>query len=338
LRVLGFDTSCDETAAAVVDGGRTVLSSVVSSRLDLHAPYGGIVPEIAGREHVRVITVVLERALEEAGTDLGEIDAVAVTNRPGLIGSLLVGLSAAKAVALARDLPFLGVNHIEAHIASTWLSPGDVLLPAVALVVSGGHTSLFRVEGPGDLVLLGGTIDDAAGEAFDKVAAMLELGYPGGPAVEQAARQGDPKAIRFPRSMLGDGTDDFSFSGLKTSVLYRCMGQNVKASRANLKPGIRVEDVAASFQQAVVDVLIGKTLVAARREGARSVLAGGGVTANRALREALERACAKEGLDLRLPGPGLSTDNAAMVAAAAHPRLVAGERDDLDLDAHARMR
>jgi len=338
LRILGLDSSCDETAAAVVSGEREVLSSVVSSQMELHAPYGGIVPEIAGREHVRVVTLVVEQALAEAGLGLGDIEGVAVTNRPGLIGSLLVGLSAAKAIAYARDLPIVGVNHIEAHIAATWLGPGDLLFPAVALVVSGGHTSLFHVEAPGRYALLGGTTDDAAGEAFDKVAAMLGLGYPGGPAVEEAARSGNARAYDLARPRIGDGTDDFSFSGLKTAVLYRCKGQNVKPLGGCLKPGIKVEDVAASFQAAVIDVLVKKTMAAARRERVRSVLAGGGVTANQALRDALTGACAREGLALRLPGPGLSTDNAAMVAAAGHARLAAGECDPLDLDASPRMK
>jgi len=319
-----------------VSSDRDVLSSVVSSQMDLHAPFGGIVPEIAGREHVRVVTLVAEQALAEAGLTLEDVEAVAVTHRPGLIGSLLVGLSAAKAVAFARGLPLVGVNHVAAHIAATFLGPGELRFPAVALVVSGGHTSLYRVEGVGSIDRLGATIDDAAGEAFDKVANMLGLPYPGGPSVEESAKQGNPKAYRFPRSKLRDGTDDFSFSGLKTAVLYAVKGQGVKPTAGELKPGIHVPDVSASFQAAVVDVLVGKTLIAARREGARSVLAGGGVTANTALRNALTEACEKEGLDLRLPGPGLSTDNAAMVAAAGHAQLVAGERAGLDLDASPR--
>jgi len=335
--VLGIESSCDETAASVVDGGRVVRSSVVASQDELHAPYGGIVPEVAGREHVRVISAIIREAIARAGIDLPQIDAVAVTNRPGLIGSLLVGVAAAKALAFAIDRPLIGVDHVEAHIVSTLL--GDEPLPAfpaVALIVSGGHTNLFRVDTPGLVQPLGATVDDAAGEAFDKVAKILGLGYPGGPEVERRARDGNPAAYDLPRARMGDGTDDFSFSGLKTAVLYRAKGQNKKSSEAPLRDDVRVEDMAASFQAAVLDVLVSKTMDAARREGVKSVLAGGGVTANGALRAALSKACDAAGLDLRLPGPGLATDNAAMIAAAGHYRLEAGETDGLDLEASPR--
>ena len=335
--VLGVESSCDETAAAVVEDGRRILANVVASQDDLHAAFGGIVPEIAGREHVRVITTVMREARRKAGVDLGAIDAVAVTNRPGLIGSLLVGVAAAKALAFALDRPLVGVDHVEAHVVSTLM--GDApppAFPAVALVVSGGHTNLFRVRTPGRVEPLGATVDDAAGEAFDKVAKILGLGYPGGPLVERLARDGDPAAYDLPRARLGDGTDDFSFSGLKTAVLYRAKGQNQRASDAPLRPGVSAADMAASFQAAVIDVLVGKTMDAARRDGARSVLAGGGVTANSVLRAALTAACEGARLDLRLPGPGLATDNAAMIAAAGHYRRLAGERDGLDLEASPR--
>ncbi len=335
--MLGIDTSCDETAAAVVAGGRRMLSSVVASQVPLHRRFGGVVPEIACRAHTENITRVVEEALSRAAVGLGDLTGIAVTNRPGLIGALLVGLSAAKAIALARDLPLVGVDHVEAHIFAAVLDREDFPLPAVALVASGGHTSLYLVREAGDLEELGRTTDDAAGEAFDKAAAILDLGYPGGPEVEAAARGGDPRAVPFKRPYLSPDSLDFSFSGVKTALLYHARGQNRKRRGAPLRPGVDVPGAAASFQEAVVAVLTRKTLRAAERTGARHVVAGGGVAANGRLRERLAEACAERGIGLTIPPPELCTDNAAMVAAVGARRLARGERDDLRLDARSRI-
>lgn len=303
--VLGIETSCDETAAAVVVGPTTVRSSVVSSQIDLHSPFGGVVPEIAGRAHVDRIVPVVTQAMVEAGVDGDGIDAVAATAGPGLIGSLLVGVAAAKALALTWDVPYVGVNHLEAHLCAPSLDEPDVGPPMVALLVSGGHTLVVHVEAHGRHRVLGGTIDDAAGEAFDKVARYLGLGYPGGPAIDRLAVQGDPEAIAFPRAMLHEGYD-LSFSGLKTAV--------IRHVRAN--PDVEAADVAASFQAAVVDVLVTKVLRAARDTGVDTVALGGGVAANSLLRERFLDAAAAEGLRPSLPSRAMCTDNAAMVAAA----------------------
>jgi N6-L-threonylcarbamoyladenine synthase len=303
--VLGIETSCDDTAAAVVAGGVEVLSSVVSSQVDLHAIYGGVVPELAGRAHLELLTPVIGAALAQAEVAGPQLSAVAATIGPGLIGSLLVGVSEAKALALAWDLPFAGVNHLEGHLFAALLDHPGIEWPVVVLLVSGGHTLLVSMEGPGRYRLLGQTLDDAAGEAFDKVARFLGLGYPGGPAIERAARSGDPTAFAFPRAMMGDGLD-FSFSGLKTSVLH--------AVRRH--PDASDEDVAASFQQAVVDVLVAKAADAAVAVGARGVCLAGGVAANGPLRGATAAACAGLGLPAYLPSLATCTDNAAMIAAA----------------------
>jgi N6-L-threonylcarbamoyladenine synthase len=306
-RVLGIETSCDETAAAVVDGGSVIVSSVVSSQIDLHARYGGVVPELAGRAHVELLTPVLADALDQAGSDTsGEgIDAVAVTYGPGLIGSLLVGLAEAKALALAWNVPLVGVNHLEAHLFASLLERPGLEWPAVTLLVSGGHSLVIEVTAPGRYRLLGGTIDDAAGEAFDKVARFLGLGYPGGPAIDRVAAAGDPTAFDFPRSLPGEGFD-LSFSGLKTSVV----------NTVRRHPEAATEDVAASFRQAVVDVLVTRALDAASHVGARSVALAGGVAANALLRSTIEQECALAGLQSFIPSRTLCTDNAAMVAAA----------------------
>ncbi|GIU85600.1 MAG: tRNA N6-adenosine threonylcarbamoyltransferase [Acidimicrobiia bacterium] len=309
-RVLGIETSCDETAAAVVDDGRVTRSSVVASQADLHARYGGVVPEIASRAHVELIDDVVEQALVEAGTDLRSVDAVAAVHGPGLAGALIVGVSAAKALALATDRPYVAVNHHEAHLYAALLEDPALEPPLLTLVVSGGHTLLVAMHDHGRFSVVGRTVDDAAGEAFDKVARFLGLGYPGGPAIDRLAARGDPEAVPFTRPMLDDG-DDFSFSGLKTAV--------VRHVRAN--PDADVADVAASFQAAVVDVLVTKLVRVAEREGFGTVVIGGGVAANSALRARVLDEAARRGLRAVVPALGLCTDNAAMVAAAAWWRL-----------------
>jgi N6-L-threonylcarbamoyladenine synthase len=308
--ILAIETSCDETAAAVVEDGRTVRSSVVSSQVDLHATFGGVVPEVAGRAHVDLLTPVVSEALRQAGVGGPDIDAVGATLGPGLIGSLLVGVSAAKAYALAWQVPFVGVNHMEGHLHAAFLEDPDMALPAVVLLVSGGHTMLIHMAGDGQYRLLGQTIDDAAGEAFDKVARFLGLGYPGGPAIDRLAACGSPSAVAFPRGLRGEGYD-FSFSGLKTSVI----------NYVRKNPGVAVEDIAASFQVAVVDVLVEKCRRAAAAVGARSICIGGGVAANSALREAIVNAAHADGRTAFIPSRAMCTDNAAMVGATAWYRL-----------------
>ncbi len=325
--VLGIETSCDDTAAAVVAGGTQVLSSVVSSQVDLHALYGGVVPELAGRAHLELLTPVIREALGRAGLAGGDLDAVAVTVGPGLIGSLLVGVSEAKALALAWGIPFVGVNHLEGHLFAALLEDPGIEWPVVVLLVSGGHTLLVSMEGPGRYRLLGQTVDDAAGEAFDKVARFLGLGYPGGPVIERAAAEGDPGAFAFPRAMMGEGLD-FSFSGLKTAVVHAVRRHPEASNR----------DVAASFQQAVVDVLVAKAQRAARAVGARGVCLAGGVAANGALRAALAGMCAGLGLPAHLPSMATCTDNAAMIAAAGWWQLEHNGPTPLDAAADPNLR
>ena len=321
-RVLGIETSCDETAAAVIEDGTTIVSSVVSSQVDLHAAYGGVVPELAGRAHVELLTPVLEDALARAGSDASGtgIDGIAVTYGPGLIGSLLVGVSEAKALAMAWGVPYVGVNHLEAHLFASLLEQPDLGWPLAVLLVSGGHSLVIEVAEPGRYRILGGTIDDAAGEAFDKVARFLGLGYPGGPAIDRIATEGDPGAYRFPRSLPGDGYD-LSFSGLKTSVV----------NMVRKHPDVPTADVAASFQAAVVDVLVERARTAARSIGARAICLAGGVAANSLLRARIEEVCAEDGIGAFLPSRSLCTDNAAMVAAAGAWHLEQGHRSGLDL-------
>ncbi len=307
--ILGIETSCDETAAAVVDDGRVVRSSVVSSQVDLHARFGGVVPEIASRAHVELVGPVFADALGEAGVELGAIDAVAACHGPGLAGALLVGVSAAKALALVAGVPYVGVNHLEAHLYAAWLEDPDLTPPLAVLIASGGHTMTVIVEDHGTYRLVGETVDDAAGEAFDKVARFLGLGYPGGPEIDRIARDGDPTAIAFPRAMAGAA--DFSFSGLKTAVVLHV--------RAN--PEADVADVAASFQAAAVDQLVAKLERVADAAGATSLVLGGGVAANSALRARVEERAEATGRRAFLPAPALCTDNAAMIAAAAWWRL-----------------
>jgi N6-L-threonylcarbamoyladenine synthase len=308
--ILGIESSCDETAAAVVVGGHEVRSSVVSSQIDLHARIGGVVPEVASRAHVERIVPVIVEAMGEAGIEGIELDAVAATYGPGLIGALLVGVSAAKALALVWDVPFVAVNHLEGHLVASFLEDPDLELPVVVLLVSGGHTMLVALEAPTTYRVLGATLDDAAGEAFDKVARYLGLGYPGGPAIDMLSAEGDPTAIRFPRAMRGDSLD-FSFSGLKTSVV----------NHVRKHPEVRTADVAASFQAAAVDVLVDKARRAAEQIGAKGICLGGGVAANSLLRDRIAAACAEDGLRAFLPSRALCTDNAAMIAAAAWHRL-----------------
>lgn len=326
MLVLGIESSCDETAAAVVRGGREVLSSVVAVQDDLHRPYGGVVPEMASRRHLEVCAPVVARALAEAGVGLNDLSGLAVTRGPGLMGSLLVGLNLAKGFSLVTGLPLVGVDHLEAHIFSGLLAarPG---FPFVALVVSGGHTNLYLVRDLGRYDLLGATRDDAAGEAFDKVAKLYGLGYPGGVAIERLAAEGDPESIKFPRPMLGDDSLNFSFAGLKTAVV------NFKRTDAGQAS---VADVAASFQRAVVEVLTEKSRQALRTTGCRALIVGGGVAANTALRDALRRMTAEEGVELFPTPKALCTDNAAMVALVGTFRLMRGERLDLSEDAYSR--
>ncbi|MGZ8763416.1 MAG: tRNA (adenosine(37)-N6)-threonylcarbamoyltransferase complex transferase subunit TsaD [Acidimicrobiia bacterium] len=310
VRILGLETSCDETAAAVVDDGRFVRSSVVSSQIDLHARFGGVVPEIASRAHVQLITAVIAEALVEAGCEFSDLDAVAACHGPGLAGALLIGVSAAKALALAGGIPYVGVNHLEAHLHAAWLEEPDLPPPLAVLLVSGGHTMVVAVEGHGEYRVLGQTLDDAAGEAFDKVARLLGLGYPGGPAIDRIARAGDARAVPFPRPMIDDGFD-FSFAGLKTAVAYHLRGT----------PDPVVADVAASFQEAVVDTLVSKLLAAADEIDAPTLVIGGGVAANSRLRERVLQAAEATGRQAFLPPPELCTDNGAMIAATAWWRL-----------------
>ncbi len=324
--VLGIETSCDETAAAVLDGGRKILSSIVASQDEVHGPYGGIVPELASRRHIEVIVPVITRALRGAGVGLRDLDGLAVTQGPGLVGSLLIGCSTAKALAYALGKPLVGVNHLEGHIYAAFLEGHPPAYPFIALVVSGGHTALYLARDRGRYERIGQTRDDAAGEAFDKVAKLLGLGYPGGPVIERVAASGDAGAIRFPSAHMSDGAPDFSFSGIKTAV-------SLHVKRAGPLAASHVADIAASFQATVVKMLVRKTVRAARRLGIRRLVLTGGVAANAALRASLQRECDERGWELHVPARTLCTDNAAMIAAAGHDRLEAGERALLTMNA-----
>ncbi len=329
--ILGIETSCDETAAAVVEDGRTVCSSVVSSQVDLHARFGGVVPEVASRAHVELITPVIAEALVEAGVELRDLDAVAACHGPGLAGALLVGVAAAKGLALAADLPYVGVNHLEAHLHAAWLEDPDLQPPLAVLIVSGGHTMTVIMEDHGRYRVVGQTVDDAAGEAFDKVARHLGLGYPGGPAIDRLAREGDPTAVRFPRAMPGDTA--FSFAGLKTAVVNHTR-RRLDGELAD----VALADVAASFQEAVVDQLVVKLLAAADEAGAPVLALGGGVAANSRLRTKVADAAAASGRSVFLPPPSLCTDNGAMIAATAWWRLRADGPTPLDAGADPNLR
>lgn len=325
--ILAIETSCDETAAAVVRNGREILSNVIYSQIDLHTLYGGVVPEIASRKHIEKINQVMAQALKEAGMELSDLDAVAVTYGPGLVGPLLVGVSTAKAVSFASGLPLIGVHHIEGHISANYIEHHDLEPLFVCLVASGGHSHLVVVKDYGEYEVLGRTRDDAAGEAFDKVARAIGLGYPGGPKIDKVAREGNPDAIAFPRAKVGDSDFDFSFSGLKSAVLNYLNSCQMKGET------ICQADVAASFQKAVVDVLTEHSMAAVERCGLRKFAIAGGVASNSALRRALEKACAEREIAFYRPSPLLCTDNAAMIGAAAYYEYVRGVRHGLDLNA-----
>jgi N6-L-threonylcarbamoyladenine synthase len=336
MRILGIETSCDETCAAVVEDGRRVLSNVVATQTEIHRKYGGVVPEIASRAHLEALVPVVAEALQQARLDSHAIDAVAVVHRPGLIGSLILGVTAAKTLAWLHDRPLVGLNHVECHIYAACLGRGELPFPCVALIVSGGHTSLYLCESPLAQALLGATTDDAAGEAFDKVAGLLGLPYPGGPSIDSAAGHGSPAAVRFSRPWLAPESFDFSFSGLKTAVLYHVRGHGADAKKRLTQLSEReVADVAASFQECVVDVLVGKTFRAAEVHGLDRIIVGGGVAANRRLRARFQDQARAAGIELLLPEMRYCTDNAAMVAGLAYHYVQAGRVSGLDLEAKA---
>ena len=327
IYILAIESSCDETAAAVVKNGREVLSNVISSQIELHKLYGGVVPEIASRKHIEKINPVIREALSDAGMILEDMDAIGVTYGPGLVGALLVGVAAAKAISYAKNIPLVGVHHIEGHISANYIENKELEPPFLGMVVSGGHTHLVLVKDYGKYEILGRTRDDAAGEAFDKVARAIGLGYPGGPKIDKLAKEGDPKAIAFPRAHIADAPLDFSFSGLKSSVLNyinSCEMKHVEINRA---------DVAASFQAAVVDAIVDHTIEAAKMYQIRKVALAGGVASNSALRQAMKERCEKEKLEFFYPSPVLCTDNAAMIGCAAYYEYLAGTRHGLDLNA-----
>lgn len=327
ITILAIESSCDETAAAVVRNGRTVLSNIISSQIDLHKLYGGVVPEIASRKHIEKINQVIEEALCEADCSLDDIDAIGVTYGPGLVGALLVGVAEAKAIAYARNLPLIGVHHIEGHISANYIENKELEPPFLCLVVSGGHTHLVCVEGYGKYRILGKTKDDAAGEAFDKVARAIDLGYPGGPKIDKLAKEGNPDAIDFPRAHVGDSVYDFSFSGVKSAVLNYINGCKMKQAEYNRA------DIVASFQKAVTDVLVDHAMAGVENYGLKKLAIAGGVASNSALRAAMRKACEERGIEFYYPSPILCTDNAAMIGAAAFYDYQNGIRSGWDLNA-----
>ena len=329
MNILGIDTSCDETAAAIVIDGKEIRSNIISSQIDLHEKYGGIVPELASRRHVESINYIIDQAVSEAGVSFGDVGAIAVTNRPGLIGALLVGVAAAKSLAYCHNLPLLGINHIEGHIYANFMVHDELTFPHVCLTVSGGHTLLVEVRQGWKYEILGGTRDDAAGEAYDKVAQYLGLGFPGGRIIDELAQKGDSTAINFPRPMLNRDDYQFSFSGLKTAVRY--FVEKEKAA-GTLPP---IEDIAASFQAAAVEVLVQKTIRAAKMKNAGAITLTGGVAANRQLRQSMSEASAELGISVYYPPIQLCTDNGAMIAGVAYHKYQEGLRDGLDLNASA---
>lgn len=338
MLILGIESSCDETAAAVVRDGTKILSSVISSQIELHRPFGGVFPELAAREHLAKIEPVVDEALKEAGVSLEEIDAVAVTQGPGLIGSLLIGVCYAKSLAWGLDVPFVGVNHIEGHVYSVAFENPATVYPALALIVSGGHTNLFFIPEEGKYKVVSRTRDDAAGEAFDKVAKMLGLSYPGGPVIEKLAREGDAQKIKFTLPKISDGRSDFSFSGLKTAVSRHIRENEVAPVRENETPSQEIKDICASFQATVVRALVGTMEKLAVGLNPKTLIVAGGVACNGALREASERLGAKLALPVYFPSKHLSTDNAAMIAAAGYFHLNRGEASDLRMTADVTMR
>lgn len=327
ILILGIESSCDETAAAVVKNGRQVLSNVISSQIDIHTLYGGVVPEIASRKHIEKINQVIEEALLQAGVTLSELDAVSVTYGPGLVGALLVGVGEAKALAYAAGKPLVGVHHIEGHIAANYIEHPDLEPPFLCLVVSGGHTHLVQVQDYNRFEMIGCTHDDAAGEAFDKVARAIGLGYPGGPKIDRVSKEGNANAIEFPRAKIAGSEFDFSFSGVKSAVLNylnQCEMKGIEINRA---------DVAASFQKVVVDVLVGRAVAAAKKLGEKRIAVAGGVAANSSLRQVMQEECEKAGIRLYYPSPVFCTDNAAMIAVQGYYEFMSGKRDGLDLNA-----
>ncbi|MDD4146425.1 MAG: tRNA (adenosine(37)-N6)-threonylcarbamoyltransferase complex transferase subunit TsaD [Clostridia bacterium] len=330
--ILAVETSCDETAVAILRDGRELLSNLVFSQIKIHQQFGGVVPEIAARKHLEQVNLLISLALEEAGLTFPQLSALAVTYGPGLVGALLIGVSTVKALAYSLNLPLLGVNHMEGHLYANWLGQEQITFPLVGLIVSGGHTSLIEMRGHGEYLLLGQTQDDAVGEAYDKVARAMGLGYPGGPLLDALAREGNGEALSLPRAWLGEGSFDFSFSGLKTAVLNYL-------NRASLKgEAVNQADLAASFQASVVEVLVEKTIRVARKKGLPTVLMAGGVSANSSLREQMRKRCEQEGLRLYYPPVEFCTDNAAMIACAAHYRYLKGERADWYLNAIPQLR
>ena len=336
--ILGIESSCDETAAAVVEDGRSILSSVISSQIDLHSPFGGVVPELASREHLAKIRPVVEKAIAEANIDPKQIDAVAVTNGPGLVGSLLVGVCYAKAFAFGLDVPLIGVNHIEGHVYSVAFENPEVEYPALALIVSGGHTNLFYIPKPGQYKVVSRTRDDAAGEAFDKVGKMLGLSYPGGPVIERLSREGDPKSIKFTKAKISDGRPDFSFSGLKTAVSRHLRENSIEPVADMNDVSIEIKNIAASFQGSVIEALVGTMEKMAVELDPRTLIVAGGVACNLALQNSARQMAERLNVPIYFPSKHLSTDNAAMIAAAGHFHLVEGNISGLDLMADVTLR